>query len=547
MRNQSPFFVNASGGDYRLQANSPLIDAGTGSGAPLFDFDGNPRPSGDGIDLGAFEFSSCAPPPAGLISRWTADGDAGDVWGLNNGVMMNGAGFAPGRTNYAFNFDGADDYMQVANPVGLPLGAAPRTVVLWFQTRRNLLTHTESALVQYGTPANGRMFGLITSANASGRLYFYGHDADLAGTTTLLADTWYQAAVTYDGTTLRLYLNGVEENSSPMSLDTALDQNGLTVGLRPNAIRWDGLIDELAVFDRALSALEILALYNAAGAGMCRQNIGIAAYHLPTNQFFSLGGGNLGQFGWGGADCLPLVWDYDGDGNPEISFYHIPTNQWFVRGYAGDPTGDGNLGQFGWGQTESIPVPGDYDGDGIAERAFYHSPTNRWFIEGQADPILFGWNGSECLPLPGDYDGDGITDLVLYHWPSNQWFRYGAGDLGQYGWGGADCLPVPADYDGDGIMDIAVYHVPTNQWFVKGYPSDNLGQYGWGGSKSFSIPVDYDGDGIAERGFYRWEENLWFLEGHPQFAWGWGGADFMPLTSQINVFNWFRFVLNRFN
>ena len=105
----------------------------------------------------------------------------------------------------------------------------------------------------------------------------------------------------------------------------------------------------------------------------------VAAFHLPTDQFFTDYAGNLGQFGWGGSDSMPLVWDYDGDGKTDVSIYHIPTNQWFVKGV-------GNLGQFGWGGEESVPVPGDYNGDGRMERAFYHSPTNRWFVEGQ-DPV----------------------------------------------------------------------------------------------------------------------------------------------------------------
>jgi parallel beta-helix repeat protein len=262
----------------------------------------------------------------------------------------------------------------------------------------------------------------------------------------------------------------------------------------------------------------------------------VAAFHLPTNQFFTDYSGNLGQFGWGGSDSMPLIWDYDGDGKTDVSIYHIPTNQWFVNGV-------GNLGQYGWGGDDSVPVPGDYNGDGRMERAFYHSPTNQWFVEGQ-DPVTFGWGGADCIPLPGDYDGDGKTDMVIYHLPSNQWFQYGVGDLGQFGWGGADCIPVPGDYNGDGKTEIAVYHIPTNQWFVKGI--GNLGQYGWGGLESFPIPGDYDGDGVMERGFYRPSENRWFIEGESDFVWGWGGSDFMPITSQIAVYNWFRFTLHKF-
>ncbi len=264
----------------------------------------------------------------------------------------------------------------------------------------------------------------------------------------------------------------------------------------------------------------------------------ISAYHLPTNQFFSLSGGNLGQYGWGASDSMPLVWDSNGDGIPDVSFYHIPTNQWFVKGYPGD-----NLGQYGWGMDDCVPVPGDYDGTGAMKRAFYHLPTNRWFVEG-AGAVEFGWGGADCIPLPGDYDGDGKTDMVIYHIPSNQWFMYGVGNLGQFGWGGADCIPVPADYTGDGSLEIAVYHIPSSQWFVRGI--GNLGQFGWGGSDSFPIPEDYDGSGSVERGFYRPLENRWFVEGSGDLYWGWGGQDFMPITSQTTAYNWFRFKLGIF-
>ena len=272
----------------------------------------------------------------------------------------------------------------------------------------------------------------------------------------------------------------------------------------------------------------------------------VAAFHLPSDQFFTDYAGNLGQYGWGGADCYPVVWDYDNNGATDISIYHIPTNQWFVKGVPGD-----NLGAFGWGEDESVPVPGDYDGDGLIDRAFYHWPTNRWFVEeagGSFTAYDFGWGGADCIPIALDYDGDGTTDMMLYHIPSNQWFVYGIGNLGQFGWNGSECLPVPGDWDGDGEIDLAIYHWPSNEWVWrdKSGTAHFLGQYGWGGMASFPIPGDYDGNGVMERAFYRPSENRWFIEGEADFVWGWGGSDFMPITSQITIYNWFRFVLGMF-
>ena len=51
-----PLSVNAPAGDFHLQANSPCIDAGTNVGAPIRDFEGDPRPDGCFVDIGADEY-----------------------------------------------------------------------------------------------------------------------------------------------------------------------------------------------------------------------------------------------------------------------------------------------------------------------------------------------------------------------------------------------------------------------------------------------------------------------------------------------------------
>jgi hypothetical protein len=214
--------------------------------------------------------SPCTLPPPDMVSWWDAEGNANDIIGSNHGTLMNGATFAPGKVGQAFSFDGVDDYVQVQNPTGLPLGNAPRTLEVWFKTPKDLTITTESAIVQYGTASYSQMFGLITSMNAPGKLYFYGHGIDLAGTTTIQPDTWYHGAVTYDGTTIGLYVNGQMEASTTISLNTTLDMNGVTIGYRNDSSRWQGAIDEVGIFNRALTAEEIEAIYSAGSAGKCK-------------------------------------------------------------------------------------------------------------------------------------------------------------------------------------------------------------------------------------------------------------------------------------
>jgi hypothetical protein len=223
----------------------------------------------------------CTPPPSGMVDWWPGNGNGYDVQGGNNVTLYNGAGFSAGIVGQAFNFQNAPNatsgqYAGNTSPVGLPRGNSARTLDLWFRTATDLSTtgQTESALFEYGAQntadaIGGHAFGLITSANAPGKLYFTGEGQDLAGTTTIQPNVWYHAAVTYDGTTVTLYLNGQVENSAARMLNTFPDQNGLTIGLRPGSAVWNGQIDEVELFDRALSQAEIQAIYNAGSAGKC--------------------------------------------------------------------------------------------------------------------------------------------------------------------------------------------------------------------------------------------------------------------------------------
>jgi PKD repeat protein len=213
-------------------------------------------------DFNVTTAASGDPNANGLVSWWRAENNAYDAVGGNHGAVLNGATYATGKVGQAFSFDGTDDYIQVAAPVGLPMGSAARTISVWFKTPRDLTSSTDSCIIIYGTAGLGQHFSLITNNSAPGKLYFAGFYSDLAGTTTMLPDMWYHGAVTYDGTTLKLYLNGKFENSAELTLNTALNGTGMTIGrnLKEALDIWEGQIDEVKIFSRALSALEISTL-----------------------------------------------------------------------------------------------------------------------------------------------------------------------------------------------------------------------------------------------------------------------------------------------
>jgi len=181
--------------------------------------------------------------PAKLVGHWKFDEGTGstakDSAGANN-LTITGASWtssASCKSGGCLKFDG-NDHAQNKKTANLPLGAKARTISVWFNPGKNLISSTESALVQYGTNANTKMCGLITSLNAPGKLYFFGHNTDTYGTTSLKQGTWYHGAVTYDGKNVKVYVNGKLERTTARSLNTALDSYGLTIGWRPTGVYW---------------------------------------------------------------------------------------------------------------------------------------------------------------------------------------------------------------------------------------------------------------------------------------------------------------------
>lgn len=110
------------------------------------------------------------------------------------------------------------------------------------------------------------MIGIGGNGFHQGKLFFItGGGSPLVGTTTLALDTWYHAAYVRDGSTVSLYLNGVLEASGTRAATISATDQLVRLGITPYG-EWSfkGRLDELAVYNHALSASQILAHYNAA-------------------------------------------------------------------------------------------------------------------------------------------------------------------------------------------------------------------------------------------------------------------------------------------
>ena len=154
-------------------------------------------------------------------------------------------------------FDG-NDYINIPS-ANLIYGTAPRTMITWSKISANDgSTHASFA---YGNPASNQAFFV----GVSGLNPFCGAWANdlTAGNTTIALNTWFHTACVFDGTTAYLYVAGILTTSATKSWNT-LNVNRAYLGRQvDNGQYWNGNIGQAAIYNRALSATEILQNYNA--------------------------------------------------------------------------------------------------------------------------------------------------------------------------------------------------------------------------------------------------------------------------------------------
>jgi len=186
----------------------------------------------------------------------------GALYGFD--VPVSGGGGTPAFTNqYSVSFDGTDDYMSIGTVSELNGSISAVTLSAWFNFSGTY--HTDKNLVLSG------------GSSGSDRFYFqqlsatqlrYGSSSGFVNFTipTVSASTWYHMAIVHNGTSASAYFNGSPSSSNPQTVTapTANYGTALKVGAYyTGSAVFGGLLDEVSVFDSALSASNITSIYNS--------------------------------------------------------------------------------------------------------------------------------------------------------------------------------------------------------------------------------------------------------------------------------------------
>jgi len=203
----------------------------------------------------------------GLVSWWKFDGNILDVKSKNDGVIGGSPVYDDGELNQGLKFDGEEDYVNISDNFNLDMEDAI-TISAWiklddFGSMQKILTkRSDYDGYIFGIKNDGKLYGGIGD----------GVGFEVTDGVTILKDQWYHVSMVYEDYTDRLltYINGtlVENMTTTKSLSVSGEE--LTIGAQNTYIGsgsvgqfFNGTIDEVAIYNKALTEWEILQLYNS--------------------------------------------------------------------------------------------------------------------------------------------------------------------------------------------------------------------------------------------------------------------------------------------
>ncbi|MCK4885895.1 MAG: LamG domain-containing protein [Planctomycetes bacterium] len=187
----------------------------------------------------------------GLVSRWSLDNTLEDQGTLaNDGILTGLANWQTGKFNQAMGFDGSS-YVSIPNESDYDF-TGPMTISAWF-------------IADFSTPdqtiiSKGTSFHIYRNFESNTLIFLCeGVGRAAVGTVSINDNNWHHVAGVYDGSSISIYIDGQLDFSRSASGAILTNNYALRIGSNAELgnTNWQGAIDEVRVYDRALSAAEV--------------------------------------------------------------------------------------------------------------------------------------------------------------------------------------------------------------------------------------------------------------------------------------------------
>jgi hypothetical protein len=219
------------------------------------------------------EFEISPPPDAGVfrdvMTHWSGDGTANDIVGGTHALTMGGVRFEPGRYGRAFSFDSASEGVSFGRRMEPDIADLSATFAAWIKPRRtdaplHIASRTTAAGWTWSIDKDGHVAFCLGSAPPDLSCW----NGGLVGRTRLQPDRWYHVAVTRGPADVTLFVDGRADGTTPIPAGLASSVEWSTAVLRlgagpDGAAPFEGLIDEVLLFARALSARDLVDVMRA--------------------------------------------------------------------------------------------------------------------------------------------------------------------------------------------------------------------------------------------------------------------------------------------
>jgi Ca2+-binding RTX toxin-like protein len=353
-------------------------------------------------------------------SFYSGEGNANDSSGNNHGILHGDVGFSPGKVGQAFEFDGNLDYVDLGSDPTLDLPGSMSTS-LW--VRLDTLDNEKYFLADFITGGTSQ-----GSLGTTGGAYWYqsytdGTSDSATGVTPMQLNQWYHLSAVRDDVakTLRLYVNGSEEANFSYAGKTVVSLQGSKIlgGSNPNypGDYIDGQLDEVGIYNRALSDAEVQSLYLAGNPGVSDDGAADTLKGEDGNDYLDGGAGDDFMLG--------------GDGNDQV---HGAAGDDAINGEAGADTlvggdgndvlrgGDGNDILKGGQEFSAVEINGADDkiyGEAGSDQ-IWGGDGNDTLVGGNNRDALYGERGDDILKGAQEFNAtEGIIGADPLTWPDD--------------------------------------------------------------------------------------------------------------------------------
>ena len=296
-------------------------------------------------------------PTNGLVGYWPFNGNANDESGNGNNGVVNGAALTSdrfGNANSAYSFDGVDSRIDIENSF-FDNGWSNYTINYWLNVNQinpmdgntilNTVPHGGFAL-GYSYFASNSFYHFKSSSTSGSTWDIFSHE--YSNTNNINSNTFYQFTLVKQGLIYKYFVNGILDKIMNTTIAPISMLFALKIGaIDGNTEFFNGKIDDIAIWNRALSEQEISNLYNSVSTNECLTmviNTGVLSttpvtytssvtiYPNPANDQITIDCGNLTNVvGWN-IKITNMLGQEVFNQPMNTQQYVVPLNSWTGQG-----------------------------------------------------------------------------------------------------------------------------------------------------------------------------------------------------------------------